>query len=43
MVELRRQFADLTITAAERVISKSLDASAHQQLIDEVLEPGRSN
>lgn len=43
MAELRRQFADLTITAAERVINKSLDATAHQQLINEVLESSRSN
>ncbi len=43
MQELRRQFADLTITAAERVIHQSLDANAHQRLIEEVLEPGRSN
>ncbi len=43
MLELRRQFADLTITAAERVIHQSLDATAHQRLIEEVLEPGRSN
>lgn len=38
MAELRRQFADLTITAAERVISQSLDARAHRHLIEEVLE-----
>lgn len=35
--QLRREFADLTITAAERVIGQSLDRSAHQRLIDEVL------
>lgn len=34
---LRREFADLTILAAERVINQSLDRSAHQRLIDEVL------
>jgi F-type H+-transporting ATPase subunit b len=43
MAELRRQFADLTITAAGRVINQSLDASAHQRLIEEVLEQGRGN
>jgi len=36
--ELRQEFADLTITAAEKVIEKSLDKQAHQQLIDKVLE-----
>ncbi len=35
--QLHQQFADLTITAAERVIGQSLDRSAHQRLIDEVL------
>ncbi len=34
---LRREFADLTITAAERVIAQSLDRAAHQRLIDDVL------
>ena len=35
--QLRREFADLTITAAERVMRQSLDRAAHQRLIDEVL------
>ncbi len=35
--ELRREFADLTITAAERVIRSELDAKKHRQLIQEVL------
>ncbi len=35
--QLHQEFADLTITAAERVIGQSLDRSAHQRLIDEVL------
>ena len=35
--QLQSQFADLTIRAAERVISQSIDKSAHQRLIDEVL------
>ncbi len=43
MAELRRQFADLTMTAAERVVKQSLDASAHQRLIAEVLEQGGRN
>ena len=37
IAELRREFADLTITAAERVIKRSLDPEAHRQLIQEVL------
>ena len=35
---LRREFADLTILAAEKVTRESLDKKAHQKLIDEVLE-----
>ena len=37
IADLRREFADLTITAAERVIRRSLDRKAHQELIQEVL------
>jgi len=36
--ELRKEFADLTIMAAEKVIVRSLDKDAHRQLIDKVLE-----
>ena len=36
--ELKRQFVDLAITAAEKVISETLDREKHRQLIDEVLE-----
>ena len=36
--ELRKEFADLAITAAEKVIDRSLDKKAHRQLIDKVLE-----
>ena len=36
--ELRKEFADLTIMAAEKVIERSLDKEAHRQLIDKVLE-----
>jgi len=36
--ELRKEFADLTIMAAEKVIDKSLDKQAHRELIDKVLE-----
>jgi F-type H+-transporting ATPase subunit b len=38
--EVRSHFADLAITAAERVIQRSLDRSAHGQLIASVLEEG---
>ena len=37
IAELRREFADLTIAAAEKVIGQSLDRTAHQRLIDEAL------
>jgi len=36
--ELRKEFADLTILAAGKVIDRSLDREAHRQLIDKVLE-----
>ena len=36
--ELRRQFADLTIIAAERVINTALDKEQHRRLIEEVLQ-----
>ena len=38
--ELRQEFADLAILAAEKVIDRSLDKKAHQELIDKVLEEG---
>ncbi|HEY8819706.1 MAG TPA: F0F1 ATP synthase subunit B [Dehalococcoidia bacterium] len=34
---LRREFADLTILAAEKVINQSLDKQSHLRLINEVL------
>jgi F-type H+-transporting ATPase subunit b len=37
IAELRREFADLTMSAAEKVVGQSLDRKAHQRLIDEVL------
>lgn len=49
IAELRREFADLTISAAEKVIGQSLDRSAHQRLIEQALaessfrETGRQN
>jgi len=36
--ELRKEFADLTIMAAEKVIEQSLDKQTHHRLIDKVLE-----
>ena len=35
---LRKQFVDLTVTAAERVIGRSLDNKSHQELIEKTLE-----
>ena len=35
---VRKEFADLTIMAAEKVIGKSLDKEAHRELIEKVLE-----
>ncbi len=37
IAELRREFAELTVSAAEKVIGQSLDRQAHRRLIDEVL------
>lgn len=37
IADLRREFADLTIAAAEKVINQSLDRQAHRRLIEEVL------
>lgn len=37
IAQLRREFADITINAAEKVINQSLDKSAHQRLIQDVL------
>ena len=36
--KLRREFADLTILAAGKVIDRSLDKEAHRQLIDKTLD-----
>jgi len=33
--ELRQEFADLTVVAAEKVIGQSLDKNAHRQIIDQ--------
>ena len=40
--ELRKEFADLTIMAAGKVIDRSLDKVAHQELIEQVLEESSS-
>lgn len=39
--EIRKEFADLTINAAEKVINKSLDKTAHRDLIDKVLQESK--
>ncbi len=36
--ELRKEFADLTILAAGKIIDRSLDKKTHRQLIDKVLK-----
>jgi F-type H+-transporting ATPase subunit b len=36
--ELRKEFADLTVLAAGKVIDRSLDKEKHRQLIEQVLE-----
>ena len=40
--ELRQEFADLTIVAAEKVIEKSLDKQTHREIIDKVLAESKS-
>ena len=40
--ELRKEFANLTILAAEKVIDLSLDKEAHRQVIDKVLEESKT-
>jgi F-type H+-transporting ATPase subunit b len=37
IADLRREFADMTIQAAEKVINTTLDRNAHKRLIDEAL------
>lgn len=43
LAELRGEFADITVLAAERVIGQSLDKQAHQRIIDETLAESRLN
>ena len=38
--ELRSEFAGLAISAAERVVEKSLDEPTHRELINKILEEG---
>jgi len=40
--ELRGEFADLTIAAAEKVIERSLDKKAHRELIEKTLKESKS-
>ena len=40
--EVRANFGELAITAAERVVRRSLDRQAHEDLISQVLEEGES-
>lgn len=37
IADLRGEFADITVKAAEKVINQSLDRQAHQRIIDETL------
>ena len=37
IADLRGEFADITVKAAEKVINQSLDRDAHQRVIDETL------
>lgn len=41
IADLRAEFADITVRAAERVIGQSLDRNAHQRIIDETLAESR--
>ena len=40
--ELQREFGDLTILAAEKVIGKSLDKDVHRELIDRILKESKT-
>ena len=43
IASIRGEFADLTITAAERVIKEELDAKKHRKLIEDVLAEAPSS
>jgi F-type H+-transporting ATPase subunit b len=40
--ELRREFAELTILAASKVVGESLDKETHKKLIDKVLQENKT-
>jgi len=40
--EIRKEFADITIAAAEKVIDRSLDKEAHRDIIDKVLKESKT-
>jgi F-type H+-transporting ATPase subunit b len=40
--EVRREFADLTVLAAGKVIEKTLDKKQHRELIEKVLEESKT-
>lgn len=40
--QVRAEFAGLAVTAAERIIHRSLDEASHRDLIDEVLAEGEA-
>jgi len=40
--ELRREFADLTILAASKVVGESLDKETHKKLIDKVMQENKA-
>lgn len=42
VTDLRREFADLTVLAAGKVINKSINKDDHKRLIEEVLSESRS-
>ncbi len=41
IADLRAEFADITVTAAEKVIGQSLDRPSHQRIIEETLAESR--
>jgi F-type H+-transporting ATPase subunit b len=41
--EIRNEFADLAIAAAEKVIDRSLDKQTHRDIIDKVLSESKPN
>lgn len=41
--EVRAAFGDLAITAAERIIQRSVDRQAHREIIDQVLAEGEQS